>query len=107
MAKELFNLLGLAQRAGKVASGEAAVKEALLRRKACLLIITEDAGKSTRRKFAGWAEREGIPVYCAGTSYELGLALGRTARVIAAVTDPNFARRIEQLLRSNNGEVED
>ncbi|MEM5770693.1 MAG: ribosomal L7Ae/L30e/S12e/Gadd45 family protein, partial [Bacillota bacterium] len=44
---QVRNLLGLAQRAGKLLSGEGTVESALRRGKVKLLIIAEDASANT------------------------------------------------------------
>ncbi|MGE5675110.1 MAG: L7Ae/L30e/S12e/Gadd45 family ribosomal protein [Mycobacterium leprae] len=91
-------MLGLCQRAGKAASGDFAVEQALKKRKAELLILAEDASERTREKFVGLAERAGIPCYSVGTLTELGDALGKGYRAAVAIQSRDFTKGIVGIL---------
>jgi ribosomal protein L7Ae-like RNA K-turn-binding protein len=90
--------LGLCQRAGKAASGEFAVEQALRRRRADLLILSEDASERTREKFLRLAVRTGVPCYLLGTREELGSALGKEYRAAVAIQSRDFAKGLVSLL---------
>lgn len=98
MPQSLRSMLGLAQRAGKAASGEVAVEGALKRRKARLLIVAEDASGRTRERLAALAAQVGVPCYVVGTREELGLALGKGHRAAVAVQSADFANGIAGIL---------
>jgi len=89
----LKSLLGLARRAGKVASGESQVEAYLKKNKGHLLILAEDA-PGTLKKFSPWAEDLGIPFLVFGSKNELGLAIGLSPRAIILIMDEGFARAI-------------
>lgn len=96
--KSLHSLLGLCQRAGKAASGDVAVAEALKRRSAELLIVAEDASERTRERWFGLAARTGLPCYSVGTRDELGAALGKEHRSAVAIQSKEFAAGMVSIL---------
>ncbi|HWI66102.1 MAG TPA: ribosomal L7Ae/L30e/S12e/Gadd45 family protein [Symbiobacteriaceae bacterium] len=96
--KSLEQMLGLCQRAGKVASGDLAAEQALKKRKADLLILAEDASERTREKFIGLAASLNVPVYTVGTRDELGLALGKAHRAAVVVQSRDFKKGIVGIL---------
>jgi len=96
--KSLEQMLGLCQRAGKLASGDLAAEQALKKRKADLLILAADASERTRDKFIGLASSFRVPVYVVGTRDELGLALGKSHRAAVAVQSRDFTKGIVGIL---------
>ena len=70
-----FSRLGLANRAGVLAVGDAASREGS-RTAGWLLILADDAGKSTAQKYEAQATRKGATVVRA-SGHALGRALGR------------------------------
>ncbi|MFZ5639986.1 MAG: L7Ae/L30e/S12e/Gadd45 family ribosomal protein [Bacillota bacterium] len=98
MEGKAYDFLGLAQRAGKVVSGEAGAEAHLNRGNAKLVILAEDASDRTKRFFSELAAGQRAPVLTAGTKIKIGMALGRSPRSVVVITDEGFARRLEQLL---------
>lgn len=91
-------MLGLCQRAGKLASGDFAAEQALKKRKAELLILAEDASDRTQEKFLGLARTAGVRCYAVGTRDELGHALGKEHRAAVVIQSRDFAKGIAGLL---------
>lgn len=91
-------MLGLTQRAGKAASGEVAVEQALKKRRAHLLIVAEDASGRTRERLAALAAQTSVPCYVVGTREDLGLALGKAQRAAVAVQSVDLAKGIAGIL---------
>lgn len=91
-------LLGLARRAGKVAVGDLAVREALERGRAALVVIAADAGQSTQDRFDRLCSRAGQRPVTAGTKAEIGAAIGQEEKAVLAVTDQHFASGIRAAL---------
>lgn len=90
--------MGLAQRAGKIISGESMVKEALTRNKPVhLLIMAENASPKVKEEFLFLAEKKRIPLQEIGQKEELGVSIGKGERVIIAVIDNNFAKSLTEL----------
>lgn len=93
MNKRVQSLIGLARRAGKVASGDAQVEAMLKKRKGFLLIIADDA-QNTQKKYIAWARDIKLPVMTAGTKLELGLSIGLSPRSAVLILDDGFAKAI-------------
>ena len=93
MNQTVASLLGLARRAGKIASGYAQIEALLKKGKGFLLILAEDAPGSSKR-FRQWAEDLGLPVITAGAKEELGVAVGLSPRAALLVLDEGFAKAI-------------
>lgn len=94
MKAGFYGLLGMALRAGKIISGDAAVEASLKKGKGKLLIIAEDAPGSLK-KFQKWAEDLNLPLLLAGEKIELGKALGQSPRAVVLVMDEGFAKAIK------------
>lgn len=88
--------LGLAQKAGKVASGDFAVRSALKSGKAKLLIVAEDAAPNSKKDMYYLAEVAGVEVVELLTRDELGYAIGKAKRTAVVITDTNFAKMINK-----------
>ena len=88
--------LGLAQKAGKVASGDFAVRSALKSGKAKLLVVATDAAPNSKKDMYYLAEVAGVAVVELLTRDELGFAIGKAKRTALAITDTNFAKMINK-----------
>ena len=95
----LTSLLGLAQKAGKLASGESAVEKAVRSGKAVLLIIAGDASGNAKKNFHDLASYYQVACHEGLSKDELGLATGKPPRAAIAVTDPGFGRSISDALQ--------
>ena len=58
-SRKALNLLGLAEKAGKLASGEFQTETAVKKGRAYLAVIAEDASENTRKKFRVCSLTEG------------------------------------------------
>ncbi|MEG0797577.1 MAG: ribosomal L7Ae/L30e/S12e/Gadd45 family protein [Acidaminococcaceae bacterium] len=90
----LLFALGLAQKAGKLASGDFAVKSALKGAKAKLLIVAADAAVNSKKDMYYLADISKVKVIECLTREQLGTAIGKAQRTAVAVTDNNFANMI-------------
>lgn len=97
--KRFCSLLGFAQRAGRVASGEVAVEQAVRHKKAALVIVAADASVNSKEKTEALCMHHSVPTCQALTREQLGLAIGRSPRASVAVLDPGFARALTEALR--------
>ena len=95
-----LGMIGLAARAGKIVSGEFAVEKAVKGRKACLVIIAEDASANTKKKFRNMCGYYKVPIYFYGDKESLGHAMGKEFRASLAVLDRGFAQGIEKQLNT-------
>lgn len=88
--------LGLAQKAGKLASGDVAVRSALKSGKAKLLLVAADAAPNSKKDMYYLAEMANIPVMEVLNRVELGFAIGKAKRTAIAVLDRNFVNMIKK-----------
>ena len=91
MSSKLLTLLGFAQKAGKVVSGEEGLRWHAANGSAYLIILTEDAPEKKERDATFLAESHSIRLVRYGTKESISLAVGRTVSGVAALTDKNFA----------------
>lgn len=101
MTQKAYDMLGLAQRAGKLISGEAAVEANLHKGKGKLVILANDASARTKNKFIQLAGLTGVQHIIAGDKMRFGISLGKSPRSVLCITDEGFARRIKELFSSN------
>ncbi len=94
MQDKVFSLLGLAEKAGKIVSGEFSVENAVKAGKARLVVVAEDASDNTAKKFKDKCKFYNIPIRFYGTKLALGAAIGKELRSTAAVMDEGFANTI-------------
>ena len=98
--QKIEGLLGMAQRAGKMVSGEFAVGKAISSGKAAALIVASDASERSKETLIRAAETKGIPVYSMFTKEMLGQCLGKGYRAAAALLDKGFAKALGERVRS-------
>lgn len=94
---KVIRLIGLARRAGKVSSGDRAVRETLRKGNGHLVLVAEDAGQiaNTMRTIA---EKHVVPVRVFLDKNTLGNILGQRPRAVAVIEDKNLANEILNLL---------
>lgn len=95
----LLNRLGLAQRAGRLISGEDSILKAMRSGKVKLVVLAEDASANTAKRYRDKCSHYGIPLIQYGTREELGASIGRDHRAALAVTDEGFAGLIRKSLQ--------
>ena len=84
---KVYSLLGLCMRAGKVKSGETAVMDAIRKRKACLVIVAEDASDNTTKQFSDKCKYYNVPIVFFGDMEKVGDEIGKDFRTMLAITD--------------------
>ena len=88
--EQLYFALGLAQKAGKTASGDMAVSEAL--KKGCYAVLAEDAAPRTVEKVVALCKETHVPFTKRLTAARLGQALGKAPRAAVVLLDKNFMK---------------
>ena len=94
----VYSMIGIAQKAGKLASGEFATEHAVKSGRAALVIVSDAASENTKKKFRNMCEFYEVPVYFYGEKEELGHAMGKEFRASLAVLDSGLAKSIEKNL---------
>lgn len=105
--KKIFALLGFAQKAGKVASGDDTVFFTIQKGAAQLILLAEDASQNTKEKLEQkiWGsnqeeqktarKKRKPPIwFLFGSKQALGHAIGKSPRSMVALTDENFAKAV-------------
>ena len=95
---KIIALLGLAQKAGKLVSGEHAVTKTVQSGKAYIMIGAADSSDNTKHKYKNMAAYYDIPYYEIGTKILLGDSIGKVHRSCLVVTDQGFSQAIQKLL---------
>jgi ribosomal protein L7Ae-like RNA K-turn-binding protein len=93
-----LSLLGMAQAAGKLVSGDRAVYDALARGRVRLLVIAGDAAARTGKRFMAQAASKNIPYLITESKAALGQAIGKPDRAVIGVLDAQFARSLQAAL---------
>lgn len=97
--EKLKNALGFAMKAGKVASGEFSADRALKRNDAKLIVLDNEASDNTKKRWRDACESRGVPIIMIR---EMGDAIGKDARMVAAVTDKGFSAMVLKSYNENN-----
>lgn len=96
-----LQLLSLAQRAGKVVSGEFKTEECVKTGQARLVIIASDASDNTKKKFRDMCSFYGVEILEYSDRENLGHYIGKEFRASVAVTDEGLASKILVLSSEN------
>lgn len=96
---KLLNLIGLAQKAGRLAVGEEPTGAAARARDARLILVAADAAENSVRRVRHFADA-GQCLWCriGANKDALGQAVGRSSCAMLAVTDIGFAEAIAKKL---------
>lgn len=93
-----MNLLGLANRARKIISGEELSLKEIRSGKAKLVILSADASANTAKKITDKCTYYQVPLRIVEDRYLLGCAIGKESRVVVAVLDEGFAKKLLTML---------
>lgn len=103
----VLSMIGLAARAGCVASGEFSTEKAVKNGTAYLVVIAEDASQNTKKHFSDMCSYRSIACLEYADKDRLGNCIGRKHRASLAVTDEHLAetiiKKLEQAGQLNNG----
>ena len=97
--EKAFRYLGLAAKAGRVASGEFQTENAVKKGRAKVVLIAADASENTKKKFQNMCSFHKIPVFITTDKETLGHRIGREMRTSAAITDENLAAAFIKTMR--------
>ncbi|MGF3066139.1 L7Ae/L30e/S12e/Gadd45 family ribosomal protein [Facklamia sp. P12945] len=96
-----LNLLGLAQRASKLISGDDLVTKATKNKKVKLLILAIDASDSTSDRYHRLASEKKIAINHRFTKYQISHAIGKS-RTICGITDRGMAEKFLSYVTGEN-----
>jgi ribosomal protein L7Ae-like RNA K-turn-binding protein len=95
--QKISNLLGLAQRAGRIVSGEELVVKAIQDQKAKLVFLAHDAAPNLTKKIQDKSDYYQVEVITVFSTLELSIAVGKPRKVLA-VTDAGFTKKMRSLM---------
>ncbi len=99
----VLQLLGLAQKAGFVKSGEFMTETTIKEGKSWLCIVAKDASANTRKKFSDACSYRKVPYLEYSDKETLGHAIGKEFRSCLCITDQGFARQLQIKTDQNGG----
>ncbi len=94
---KLLALLGLANRAGKLALGYSAIDKMVRRQQRPLILLVADIGASQQSKVERW-KNEADLVQTGLTGEDLARALGRDKLSMVAVSETGFVKGIKKII---------
>jgi ribosomal protein L7Ae-like RNA K-turn-binding protein len=103
--EKMLSYLGLAQRAGKLVSGDESVMKAIRNQSAQLVFVATDASDLAKKKYRDKCKFYHIPVIELLPRHELGSTIGKQERVVLALLDIGLSKLIRKELL-NHTEVE-
>ena len=96
---KILSMLGLAEKAGKLASGEFSTEKAVKSHQAFLVVVAQDASDNTKKMFRNMCTFYEVPFYTYATKEDLGHHIGKQYRASLAVLDEGFAKSLEEKLK--------
>lgn len=97
---KVYSLLGLAMKGGRLVSGEYQTEEAVKKKKAKLVIVSEDASDNTKKLFHDKCFFYEVPIYEYGKKEDLGRAIGKDLRSSLAICDDGLATAVKGQLET-------
>lgn len=101
-SQKVLQLLGIAMRAGKVITGEELTIREIQNNKAKLVILSNDASANTLKKITDKCNFYNVEKHVFGSRAELGHAIGKESRVVLAIIDEGFTKKLSEYLNEYN-----
>ena len=95
---KVLSMLGIAAKAGGVASGEFSTEKAVKDGSAYLVIVAGDASENTQKMFRNMTDFYETPLYIYGSKDDLGHCIGKEYRSMVAILQPGFAKSVMKQL---------
>lgn len=95
--RKIYNMIGLASRAGRIVSGLDAVERCVRQGKSALVIISDDLSANSKDRIVSACTVNQVPWVVLGDRYELGASMGKEYRVAVSINDSGFAKAIAKL----------
>lgn len=100
---KFFNFLGLTKRSGNLLEGYSKCDEQRNKMKFYLVILSNDASNSTKKKFKNHCSERRIPLIEDFSKEELGIPIGREEIKVLAILDKNMAQKLISLYKNKEG----
>lgn len=102
VSQKMINLLGMAQKANQLISGEFAIEKKIPEGRIRLLLVATDASEASKRQYEKMAQTHEVPFAYALSKEDLGQCTGKSYRAAVAVLDPGFSTALRKLLMPNS-----
>ncbi|HWR28620.1 MAG TPA: ribosomal L7Ae/L30e/S12e/Gadd45 family protein [Negativicutes bacterium] len=99
--EKILGLLGLAHRAGFVASGAMQTEKALLSGRCKLLLVAADTAPETQKRLNILIEQTETPMLKLMSKLQLGTAVGKSPKAALAINDIGFASSLRRMVSSD------
>lgn len=93
-----YSMISLANKAGKLVTGEDAVRNSIRSGKIKLAIVSEDASDNTKKRIGNSAAFYNVLFIVWGLKEEFGSIIGKSARSVLGITDENFSKSLREKL---------
>ena len=87
-----LSMIGLATKAGKVASGEFCTEKEVKSGRAYLVIVADDASDNTKKKFQNMCDFYQVPIYFTKIKIHWGMQWEKEFRASLVILDEGFAK---------------
>jgi|APHig6443718053_1056840.scaffolds.fasta_scaffold38496_3 ribosomal protein L7Ae-like RNA K-turn-binding protein len=98
---KILGMLGLAHRAGCVASGAMQTEKAVTSGRCKLLLVAADAAPETQKRLNIMIAETGIPMFRILSKLQLGTAVGKSPKAALAINDIGFASSLRRMVSSD------
>ena len=95
---KVMSLVSLAQKAGKVTSGEFSVEKSVKTGHSFLVLVADDSSENTKKMFSNMCEYYDVPIYFLSDKENLGHFIGKEFRASVSINDEGFANSIKKQL---------
>ena len=99
LTNKAYNYIGLAARAGRIASGAESVQHAVRSGKAKLMLLDTKASDNAKKSYRAMSENYGVPIIVLDSP---GAAAGKPAHICIAICDSGLAKAIIEKISTNN-----
>ena len=98
MINNVFGLLGISMKAGKLTFGTDSTMDMLSKRKIKLIIVAKDSSERTIRHFKEKCKEYNISFYIFGSKGEISKAIGKDNKTVIGIKDKHLAEAIKKIL---------
>ena len=99
---QVISFLGLCMRAGRITSGQEACVDLARQEEAALVLMDAAASENTRKRITDACHSHNVPLYEVSEG-ELGRAIGKKGRMVAALKPDVMAQKLLSLLKDQPG----
>jgi ribosomal protein L7Ae-like RNA K-turn-binding protein len=101
---KILSYIGLATKAGKIASGEFMTEKSIKEGRARLVIVAKDASDNTKKNFSDMCAYYRVPIYFFADKATLGHGMGKEMRASLAILDEGLAKAAGKQLKEGGRE---